>query len=141
MRCSQRLGLGMLQLAKQHVPAWCQVLGRAPAMADFRMASSRVGAEGGIALARGLSAGAPGGPAALLPGRARWRAPALSLGCLSASGAWASAWLLNAPIFTHGVLGDDMQLCCQQRPYHVLMTKKPACLPAGNCPVMGCAVC
>jgi len=76
MRCSQRLGLGMLQLAKQHVPAWCQVLGRAPAMADFRMASSRVGAEGGIALARGLSAGArptraPRGPAALLPGRAR----------------------------------------------------------------------
>ena len=34
-----------------------QILQRAPAMADFRMASSRVGAEGGIALAQGLSAG------------------------------------------------------------------------------------
>ena len=66
----------MLQPAKRRSPAGCQVLGRAPAMADFRMASSRVGAAGGIALARGLSAGArptraPRGPAALLPGRAR----------------------------------------------------------------------
>lgn len=34
------------------------LLARAPAMADFRMASSRVGAEGAIALAKGLSAGA-----------------------------------------------------------------------------------
>ncbi len=44
---------------------WCahvrlcaaQILSRAPVMEDFRMASSRVGAEGGIALAQGLSAG------------------------------------------------------------------------------------
>ena len=35
-----------------------QVLGRAPAMRDFRMTSSRVGPQGGIALAQGLSAGA-----------------------------------------------------------------------------------
>ena len=35
-----------------------KVLGRAPAMRDFRMTSSRVGPEGGIALAQGLSAGA-----------------------------------------------------------------------------------
>ena len=34
-----------------------QILQRAPRMADFRMASSRVGAEGGIALARALCAG------------------------------------------------------------------------------------
>ena len=34
-----------------------QILQRAPRMADFRMASSRVGAEGGIALAQGLSTG------------------------------------------------------------------------------------
>ena len=34
-----------------------QILQRAPRMADFRMASSRVGAEGGIALAQGLSIG------------------------------------------------------------------------------------
>ena len=34
-----------------------QVLQNAPRMADFRMASSRVGAEGGTALAEGLAAG------------------------------------------------------------------------------------
>ena len=34
-----------------------QVLGRAPHMRNFRMASSRVGAEGGIALAQGLTGG------------------------------------------------------------------------------------
>ena len=34
-----------------------QILQRAPRMADFRMASSRVGAEGGTALAQGLCAG------------------------------------------------------------------------------------
>ena len=34
-----------------------QVLQKAPRMADFRMASSRVGAEGGAALAEGLAAG------------------------------------------------------------------------------------
>lgn len=34
-----------------------QILQRAPRMADFRMASSRVGAEGGAALARALCAG------------------------------------------------------------------------------------
>ncbi len=33
------------------------LLGRAPLMESFRMASSRVGAAGGIALAQGLSAG------------------------------------------------------------------------------------
>ena len=33
------------------------LLGRAPRMESFRMASSRVGAAGGIALAEGLSAG------------------------------------------------------------------------------------
>lgn len=37
--------------------AAAQILSRAPLMEDFRMASSRVGAEGGIALAQGLSAG------------------------------------------------------------------------------------
>jgi hypothetical protein len=44
-----------------------KVLARSPAMADFKMASSRVGPAGGIALARGLSAGEDargvGGPA------------------------------------------------------------------------------
>ena len=35
-----------------------QILSRSPLMEDFRMASSRVGGEGGIALAQGLSAGA-----------------------------------------------------------------------------------
>lgn len=34
-----------------------QILQRAPRMADFRMASSRVGAEGGTALAHALCAG------------------------------------------------------------------------------------
>ena len=34
-----------------------QILGRAPQMMDFKMGSSRVGAEGGIALAEGLRAG------------------------------------------------------------------------------------
>jgi len=34
------------------------VLARAPAMVDFKMASSRVGPAGGMALARGLAAGA-----------------------------------------------------------------------------------
>lgn len=37
------------------------VLGRSPAMADFKMASSRVGPAGGIALAKGLTAGEGGG--------------------------------------------------------------------------------
>ena len=35
-----------------------QILGRAPRMEHFRMVSSRVGPEGGIALAQGLSIGA-----------------------------------------------------------------------------------
>lgn len=35
------------------------LLGRCPGMADFRMASSRVGPAGGIRLAQALSAGAP----------------------------------------------------------------------------------
>ena len=34
-----------------------QILGRAPQMVDFKMGSSRVGAQGGIALAEGLRAG------------------------------------------------------------------------------------
>ena len=37
------------------------LLGRAPRMEIFRMASSRVGAAGGIALAEGLSSGADTG--------------------------------------------------------------------------------
>lgn len=35
------------------------LLARAPLMADFRMASSRVGAAGGIALAQALTTGGP----------------------------------------------------------------------------------
>jgi hypothetical protein len=37
------------------------VLARAPAIADFKMASSRVGPAGGISLAKALSAGGGGG--------------------------------------------------------------------------------
>ena len=44
------------------------LLRRAPAMRDFRMASSRVGAEGAIALAEGLSCGAPHLETLQLPG-------------------------------------------------------------------------
>jgi large subunit ribosomal protein L31/Ran GTPase-activating protein 1 len=53
------------------------VLARAPAMADFRMASSRVGPAGGIALAQGLSAGGwrGGRPAGDARGRACSFAP------------------------------------------------------------------
>ena len=36
-----------------------RLLSRCPAMEDFKMVSSRVGAEGGIALAKGLAAGVP----------------------------------------------------------------------------------
>ena len=39
-------------------PLVAQILSRAPAILDFKMASSRVGAAGGTALARGLKAGA-----------------------------------------------------------------------------------
>lgn len=39
-------------------PAVRRLLSRCPAMEDFKMVSSRVGAEGGIALAQGLAAGA-----------------------------------------------------------------------------------
>lgn len=50
-----------MQIAKQHNNPCnaVQVLQNAPRMADFRMASSRVGAEGGTALAEGLAAGQP----------------------------------------------------------------------------------
>ena len=39
----------------QHIAS---ILARSPGMQDFRMASSRVGPQGGIALAQGLCAGA-----------------------------------------------------------------------------------
>ena len=38
-------------------PPACRLLSRCPSMQDFKMVSSRVGAQGGIALAQGLAAG------------------------------------------------------------------------------------
>lgn len=40
-----------------HTLSTPQILSRSPVMEDFRMASSRVGPKGGIALAAGLSTG------------------------------------------------------------------------------------
>lgn len=38
---------------------WVQILSRAPQLEAFRMASSRVGMDGGIALANSMMAGKP----------------------------------------------------------------------------------
>lgn len=51
-------GFSVIQLS-QGAAAIGELLKRAPAMEDFKMVSSRVGADGGNALAEGLSAGAP----------------------------------------------------------------------------------
>ena len=56
-----------------------RLLARCPAMEDFKMVSSRVGAEGGTALARGLAAGAPSG-AGSGRGRLGWAGAGLAAG-------------------------------------------------------------
>ena len=55
------------RVALQEGKSVVQILGRAPQMMDFKMGSSRVGAQGGIALAEGLRAGGLRDPRSLLP--------------------------------------------------------------------------